>query len=344
MVAPNTALGDTAYVALLKAKQGELLAIQSAAPAAFVPLLEVIDLAKAPSIVRGWPHHGHVVWVHALNFGEVDDRTWATRVTALFGDLRREGLSAVPVVTLAETDETYEAVAATVAQDGRGLVLRLDVEDVLNDSPAGLAAAIDEVMTRCGVGPHNTDVVLDIGLVAGAVAVQSGVASSALNALPHITQWRSLVTAFSGFPELVSDHIARSTVGSIARTDAAAFVHLTARWTGRSLTFGDYGVGVPTYADVKWSPIPNIRYARPGEWIVHRAATKIDPSPQYRGLARDLVAAPHFDTAAPSAGDRYIRDVASGAAGPGNAGSYLRAAMSRHIHVVLDSLATRGAP
>lgn len=110
------------------------------------------------------------------------------------------------------------------------------------------------------------------------------------------------------------------------------------------MTYADYGVGVPTYADAPWAPIPNIRYALDGEWRVHRAHRRRNPSPQYVALAQALAAADYFAGADFSPGDAYIADVASGSGGPGNAGSYLRAAMSRHFHVVLESLATRGAP
>ncbi|VXB03576.1 beta family protein [Aeromicrobium sp. 9AM] len=344
MVAPNMPAPSPSYVAVLKAKQGELLAIQTTAPDSFVPLLEVVDLQKANAIARGWPHAGHVVWVQPVNWTGVADATWANRTTTLFTSLRTAGVDAVPVVTLDETASLYAAVAATVKADKRGVVLRIDCEEALEETPAALTTAIDQTLQAVGVTAAQADLVLDAGLVSGGVAVQSTAALTALNALPHLTQWRNVVTAFSAFPKLVGEHVPPSSVGSIPRTDAAAFNQLSSRWTTRTLVYADYGVGVPTYSDVSWSPIPNIRYAVPGEWVVHRAATKNNPSPQYVQLAKDVVAAPYFAGASFSPGDAYIAAVATGADGPGNAGSYLKTAMSRHFHVVLDSLATHGAP
>ncbi|MGV8896246.1 MAG: beta family protein [Rhodoglobus sp.] len=334
----------TDYVAILKAKQGELLAIQTAPSAQFVPLLEVIEPQRASSIGRAWPSTTDALWVQPINYTDAAASDWATAITTLFDELRTAGTLAVPVVTLDETPETYAAVRAIVAVDVRGLVLRLDCEDALEELPADLKVAIDTVLAECGASPDTCDLVLDSGLVSGGVAVQSNTATGALNALPYASDWRNIVAAFSGFPALVGDHVPVSSVGSIPRTDAAAFAHLITRWTVACLTYADYGVGVPTYSEVKWSPIPNIRYALPGEWKIHRAATKMNPSPQYIALASDVAAAGYFAGSAFSPGDAYIADVASGADGPGNAGSYLKAAMSRHFHVVLESLSTHGVP
>lgn len=78
--------------------------------------------------------------------------------------------------------------------------------------------------------------------------------------------------------------------------------------------------------------------------IVHRGKERRDPSSQYRALARDLVAAPYYSGTTFSPGDQQIHDVASGASGPGNAMTHLRAGVSRHIHVVLERLASLGEP
>lgn len=344
MVAPNAAAPIPSYVAILKAKQGELLAVQTTPPDNFIPLFEVIEPGKSAAIARGWPHGNHAVWIQPINFAGIDDQDWVDAVTDLFDALRTAGTAAVPVITLDDTAETYAAVQAILATDGRGLVLRLDCEEALDETPASLQSAIDSALADCGVAVQNSDLVLDAGLVSGGVAVQSGAAGAALAAVPYISQWRNVSVAFSGFPELVGDRVSPSSVGSIPRVDAAAFNHLASRFTQRPLIFSDYAVGVPTYAEAKWSPIPNIRYAVAGEWVIHRAATKLNPSPQYIKLAQDLASAPYFSGPGFSPGDDYINAVANGADGPGNAGSYLKAAMSRHFHVVLDSLANHGAP
>jgi hypothetical protein len=63
MVTPNTPAPQPSYAAILKSKQGELLAVQTTAPHNFIPLLEVIDPLKTPGIARAWPHSEHIAWV-----------------------------------------------------------------------------------------------------------------------------------------------------------------------------------------------------------------------------------------------------------------------------------------
>lgn len=345
MVHVGTSLSSRTYVAVLKAKQGEMLAIQTTPPDSFVPLLEVPASDKAAAVVRNWPHTSDVIWVHPLNVTGIEDQAWANEVRQIFQTLADEQRAALPVVTTNEDASVLEVVRSVVARDKRGLVVRLDCEDALEAGRDGLASDLDDVLQSCDATAKNCDLVVDAGLVDGGPAMQASVVSLVLSNLPHTDQWRSLVVAFSAFPEAVGTIVAPGTVGSIARTDSASFAHLASSWTTRQLTYADYGVGVPTYADAPWAPIPNIRYALVGEWRVHRALRRRDPSPQYVALAQQLAAADYFAGADFSPGDAYISSVANGSsAGPGNAGSYLRAAMSRHFHVVLDSLATRGAP
>ena len=344
MVSPNAVAQPTSYVAVLKAKRGELTAVGGTPPERFIPLLEVVEPTKHAPITKAWPHPDDVLWVQPINSGGSDEQDWADAVTQLFDDLRGQGTAAVPTVTVEEDPAIYAAVGTIAQTDGRGIVLRLESGVALDEDPSSLAALIDDVLTACGVTPAETDLVIDASLASGGVAIESNTAGSVLGTVPHIDSWRNVVVAFSGFPETVGSMVEKSSIGSIPRTDAAAFRHLTGRWSGRDLLFGDFAVGVPTYADVAFSPIPNIRYALDGEWRVHRAASRSNPSPQYRDLASDLASATYFAGAAFSPGDAYIAAVASAADGPGNAESYLRAAMSRHFHVVLDSLATHGAP
>ncbi|HZE39361.1 MAG TPA: hypothetical protein VE172_11170 [Stackebrandtia sp.] len=344
MVAPNTSIHRPSYVAILKAKQAELHAVRETRADYFIPLLEVVDPVKVSGIARAWPLVAHVAWVQPINRSGMEAQKWAERVVDMFDSLRTAGSAVVPVVTLDEAEEACLGARQLITEDRRGMVLRIDCEEVLGRSHADVLAAIKRVLIRCGCAVTDCDLVIDAGLVDGGAAAQSGAVIAALAVLPHLMSWRNVVAAFSGFPKSIATHVEQSTVGAIPRSDAAAFRLLVTRWSERLLTYSDYAVGVPTYADVPWSPIPNIRYALREEWLVHRAVTKNNPSPQYVQLARNVAAAPYFAGRNFSAGDRYIEDVATGADGPGNPTTHLKAAMSRHFHVVLDALANYGVP
>ncbi len=342
MVAPNTSLPVDSYVPILKAKMAEYGALESCTSDRLVPLLEVISLGAAEtSVPRVWPRTDRVVWLHSLNFDDVEEATFAGAMETLFSSLRPT-TSAVPVITVTEGPDTLAAITRIMTADRRGVVLRVEAEDVL-DAAANTAADIEATLTELGATPSDADLVLDCGLVDGSASVRAAVADQCLQKLPHLDEWRSVVVAFSAFPAAIAEFVPASSVRAIPRTDAAAFV-ATRNGTSRQLVFGDYTIGVPTYASVPFAPIPNIRYASVDSWIIHRAKERKDPSAQYRALARDLIASGYYAGPAFSPGDSQIYDVATGASGPGNAMTHLRAGISRHAHVVLERLATLGEP
>lgn len=343
MVSPNSALTPVSYVPILKAKRAELDALASCPPDNLVPLLEVIEPASAgEGIIKAWPHSGDVAWVQVLNADDADDSVFATVVDDLFAQLRAAGIAVAPVLTTAEEPATLAAIASIAAQDGRGAVLRIDVEDLI-DPGANIAADVTATVAALRLTPDQVDVVADAGLLTGTPAVQSAVATQAVQALPSLQDWRTVVVSFSAFPALVSAVVPTQTVGAIPRTDASAFV-ATQNVAPRPIVFGDYAIGVPTYGGAPFTPIPNMRYASDTEWYIHRAKERKQPSPQYRALANDIVSASYFSGIGFSPAEKWISDIAASTSGPGNATTHLKIGMSRHLHVVLSRLSTLGAP
>lgn len=342
MVAPSTPLPTSAYVPILKGKMAEYGALESCASEELVPLVEVTspDTAHA-AIKRAWAQRDRVIWLHSLNFGDLDEADFAEQIENLFATLRPD-VSATPVITANEGPDTLAAVKRIIASDHRGVVLRVDAEDVLDDA-SDTTADIEATLSELGISPAQSDLILDAGLLDGSATVQAAVAGQCLALLPNLAEWRTVVVAFSGFPVPLSTVVPRSTVRAVPRTDAAAFA-TTARASKRPIVFADYTLGSPSYDSVPFTPIPNIRYAAGGEWIIHRAQERKGPGPQFRALAAAIVAAPYFSGPAFSPGDRQISDAASGAGGPGNPTTHLRAGISRHVHVVLERLATLGEP
>lgn len=342
MVNPNTAVPINAYVPILKGKMAEFGALETCTSGRVVPLVEVTNPESThKAILRSWTHPDDVIWIHSLNFGELDEADFAATIETLFANLRGE-IPAVPVITTSEGPDTLATIREIVSTDGLGLVLRIDVEDIL-DEATNTDADIAATLAELGLTPASTDLVVDAGLVDGAATVQAAVADQCLRRLPDLDQWRTVVVAFSGFPIPLSNVVPPSSVRAVPRTDAAAFT-ATKRLASRPVVFADYTLGSPNYDSVPFTPIPNIRYASGPEWIIHRAKERKGPGPQFRALAADIVAAAYFSGATFSPGDQQINDVATGVGGPGNPTTHLRAGISRHVHVVLERLATLGEP
>jgi hypothetical protein len=340
MVAANTPLGPRRYVPILKTKGAEVQALAHADPSDLVPILEVLDFVKGAGLVsKGWPHSGHVAWIHPFDVGEGTEDAFYDAVDALFLDIRGV-VSAVPVVVVAEEPAYLTRIRAIIETDRLGAVLRVDVEEMIDDA-ADTAADIESTLDALGLAPSQADLVLDGGLLEGTAVVQARLARLALDSVPRLAQWRSIVVSFSGFPATVGDVVPSNSVRAIPRIDAEAFTTL-APHSAREVTYSDYAVGTPSHLSVPFAPVPNIKYASGDSWHIHRGGSRKNPSPQYRKLAADVVSAAYYTNE--TSGDQAIADVASGASGPGNATTHLAAAVSRHLHVVSTRLATLGVP
>jgi hypothetical protein len=346
MATPNTTLSSDSYVPILKCKKGELGALSMSGPLRprLLPLIEVPSADRAASLAASWGDPSHAVLVQPLNLDEIDESTWPAEVSRLFDELRSLGAAAVPVVTMDDTAATIAAVAAVVAIDGRGAALRIEAEEIVLATPAALQSEVDQLLHVLNIAPDSCDLLIDAGLVRDTLALRVTTAEAGLRVLPHVNAWRNLVTTFSAFPDDLGSVAAKGVVTPIARDDAAAYATLVARGPERIPVFSDHGVGTPFYVDAPWAPIPSIRYAVPGNWMVHRGVSKANRSAQYLQLAGDVASSADFSGRHFSAGDEYIDDVATGVGGPGNPMTFVRAATSRHFACVLDLLARTGAP
>lgn len=343
MAAANATFTQDHYVPILKCKQGELGALQSAVPDLLVPLVEVVDMTKAASLAAAWANPDDVILVQPLNLAEVEDAEWAVSVEKLFAGLRAANVAAVAVATTYDGPDTVAAIAAIAATDQRGVAIRVDAEEVALEVPAAVQSEIDQLLTDLGVAVTDVDMIVDVGLVRASTATRVTTAEAALRTIPYLVDWRNVVTAFSGFPENLDGAVKGGTT-ALGRDDAIAYATLISRGPDREPIYGDYAVGTPFYADIPWAPIPSIKYTAGTNWMIHRGTAKADRSNQYISLAQDLVASGHYAGAAFSMGDRYYADVASGHDGPGNPTTYVRAATSHHLSCVLDRLATLGVP
>ncbi|SHT89571.1 Uncharacterised protein [Mycobacteroides abscessus subsp. abscessus] len=344
MVTENTPLTATDYVPILKSKMSELGAAESCTTPGVVPLFEIVSPKDAvASMQRVWPSSKGVVWLHSLNLEGREELAFAAAVEQMFTELR-EPVLAVPVVTPDEDSSLMSAVRGVVATDRRGLVLRIDVSDLI-DPETNTAEHILATLDDYEVTESVVDLVLDAGLIRNQTPVTAAaIVDQALLALPNAKDWRSLVVALSAFPQAVYEVVPRSSVGEIPRNDAAAFAAIQSPYQGRVITFGDYTIGTPAYGDVRFAPVPSIKYTTDKSWMVHRAAQKRGPGPQYRQLAADVASAEYFAGRDFSYGDRYIDDVANELDGPGSAMTYLRAGISHHVRTVTNRLATHGVP
>jgi hypothetical protein len=352
------------YVPVLKGKKGEfdaLRAVPTAARDLTTPLVEVTTVpwnyvedmpartigqhldSSAKGLCEAWSS-GHRVFVDALTEGDGGTEP----VTTLFQLLRGCGVVGVPVVRLTDDPNYWAAVTDILAEDGRGVCLRIFDDDFARPT---LGVEIDGTLAALGLGPDEVDLVADFGdLVGSPVRALQRTAEADIATLPHLAGWRSLTSVFAAFPANLTG--VAPGVSTISRDDVLAYRALVAGGRlARTPTFGDYGPDNPEYFDQDpriIRPAASIRYTDADAWLIVRGRALRGPTApgfaQYHDLAATLVARPEFRGRAFSSGDERIDDCAHHVGGTGSLTTWRFVAVNHHLATVVDSIATLGGP
>jgi hypothetical protein len=239
-------------------------------------------------------------------------------------------------------------VAHAAAIDQHGVAVRLLARDF--DDPSRLADELSVLLDRqLAVKPSEVDLVIDLKrLEPDRTEVQIVAVRSALQALPHIEEWRSLALAHSSFPERLA-RIGRDTTARLPRAEWTLWCAL---WEQRSTlprlpSFADYAAESPSFFPGGYvDQAAAIRYTTDTAWLILRghALSAPDGHEQFRQLARQLVADPAYRGPTFSAGDRDVDHCAQGFGGPGSPTTWRRIAVNHHLTLVVHELASLAWP
>lgn len=354
------------YVPVLKAKQGEFAALKELAPAVLAKTFPIFDVAPVP-----WDYDNDVaaksvddhlaklpdtvlrsIGAHPTAF----DLTWLDAsdrlangshpVSWLFSQLRARGVIAQPVVGPGPRyDADYvKAVAAEVATDKRGAVVRIAGQSLLFD-PA-LGASLAALCSALALAPSSIDLLVDLEGVDAttyqAVAIATGAILRGMQ--PPLGAWRSVIVASSSFPKDLSAYI--QGVHGISRACLSTWDAMRSQQgLPRLPVFGDYVIDHFDRVEPEVSPrllkgSTNLRYTVSRDWLVFKGPNWKDNSfLPMQNLCAQLVVDPQFSGPNFSAGDAYIQACATG--GPtGNATTWRRVGVNHHVTFVVTQLAT----
>jgi hypothetical protein len=353
------------YVPCLRWKKGEYQAVSlltHEAKAAIAPLIEVpemgfdfetrenhktIDehLAKIDErIGRNWGRAPCMVDLHLL-----DARfRMANRdhpLTNVFSRLRAVGTQPIPVVAATSDAKYLAATRKIAAEDKRGVCLRIGIEEADGQN---LKGRMDSMLGDIGVGPSQCDLVLDLGAPSFEPLDDfAGLVEALIGGLPYLKRWRSLTLLGTSFPSTLAGMPAGLTV--LPRNEWRLFRLLLGRPSihqARVPDFGDYGISHPNVlqGDMRWlKPSAAIRYTVNDGWLIAKG-TNLRVSGahrQFHRLSADIVGSRHYSGADYSAGDKRIKECASGKGGPGNLTTWRFVGTNHHLEKVVRDLATQ---
>ncbi len=248
------------YVPILKGKQGELNAIKETSAdirGKFTPLIEVPPISLKYLEGEPDPIPAKSIDVHVSDVGEKiataigsgrsvfidgfcieNDATLpdgSEPVPTVFKSLRDKDVRFIPVTGLDRVDEYADAVKSATATDGRGCCLRLWTPDLESDE---LDAQIDSLLSYLGLDPSRIDLLVDFGPVIPSRAALS----YQINALPKVTEWRTLTVGCSSFPVDMSN-ITQNSIAEFERKEWTNWLFVRSKQIKvRMPTFADYAI------------------------------------------------------------------------------------------------------
>jgi Beta protein len=350
------------YVPILKGKQGEftaLAALDDAVRGGITPLIEVAPVpwdwesetpAKsleahlhpvAGNIAKAWrttrPVFVELAWIAEDSMGD-----GSHPVASVLTALRTAGVQAIPVTGMGRSDPYAAAVRDVIAEDGRGVCVRLERDDLRSVNL--LADGLDATCAALDARPGEVDLILDFkDFDGGQAPVIEMAAGVALSALPRADEWRSLTLAGGAFPVNLTGIQGEA---RIPRADWDVWRALAidrANELPRRPAFADYAVQHPEPEEIDprlMRMSAAVRYATPNDWLILKKKNVRDHGfDQFHDISAELAQRSEFRGADFSGADRAIQDCADRSSGPGNATTWRWIATNHHIATVVDQIA-----
>lgn len=349
------------YFAVMKAKLGELQAVQEIAPdvraatsfvweisalpynhetSTFAKTIEshLSAFAKRLHDLCPWEQHCFVDCRQLSSDGLNGAETPLEVALSLTSDLGGH-----PSICDQPTDRVVEVVRRHLRRRGGEVLLRLSPRTF---ATIGFRQKLQELLTRVGAEPGQCHLFLDFGqLLDPKTEAPSLAAYSAINGLVSPLEWLSVSVVGGSMPKLLPP--ASECPKVIPRLEWAIWRDVVANlgMDQRLPSFGDYGVS--SYEVTELDPrlitvSANIRYTgTDGYWIFKGKNLRRFSFDQFRSLSQQVVSHPAYSGAPFSWGDNFILQCAEGKGGTGNSTTWRRVGTNHHVSLVSRQVAER---
>lgn len=350
---------DAVYVPVLKGRQGEFAALSKIKPATRASILPMLEIAPGVSDDVGsvqesidrairklgcWTGNELILDTGLLQAQmEVTNGLGATGYAV--AEARAVGIGAVPVVRLADGEQARNDVRAVQDNFASGAALRLNSED-MDEDPEDVDDAVANLIATIGIDRQDIDLVLDLGVVQGDLAVRAGarMVIDVLSELSAVEKWRRVIVTSGSFPADLSAILPWS-LGEPQRFDAALWDRIVARRRlARSPIYGDYAIAYPLFmTGPPFPPTPQLRYTVSDRWLVLKGRRN-DPrgNDQFYDVCDAIAGHAEFAGVALSSADERIAE--SRSHGPGNGSTWREIGTIHHLDFVVRRITNLGEP
>lgn len=354
---------DKHYVSAIRWRQGEYGALQELRADQRQSLTPLVDIPSIPWNFED-ERPSRTIDQHLNNVPEQMATAWGTDapifvdvglvdgtlrmisgrhpVDDLFERLATEGVHAIPV-TATDRDADYQAaVAQVVARDGRGVCIRVSVDDL---SDANSIAAVQEVTEEVGTPVPEVDLVIDLRSIdSSQTSVLRTFLATVLPAFPSVGAYRTFTLLSGAFPINLSS--VPQGLSLVPRADWALWLSVRSITGIRVPSYGDYAASHPDQEEIDprfMRVSASIRYAADTDWVIARGRALNSPRyggyGQFNALSQALTRHPLYSGGSFSWSSDFI-DQCAGGGNTGNLTTWRKVATNRHMARVAYQIAS----
>lgn len=341
------------YVPILKAKEGELIALRhltSQAKSNLTPLIE-LQPRETPELLKRTMTKIEKGWMPTLPLLIDVDRDYLTNSTVaatnnlrdLITGLSAQGFKVIPVTGLRRPARFDSVVSNLVSQNANGICIRLqslDWQDV-----SSLNNRLTNHVQGISLQLNQVDLVFDYEpFLPSHLGTITTSAITTINSISNIRQYRNVIVTATAFP---SQSIAQPyMVYRFPRSEFQAWTSLVSNASiHRKPVFGDYTTVHPVLPDIDYTlgikVAPKVKYATDSEWLCLRwDATDYA---HFRNVCDTLVGLPEFSGDTYSWGDGRIAQCATTGAHTGSPREWVSISVNHHLTLVAAQCASRSS-
>lgn len=354
------------YVPVLKWRQGEyqaLMRLHAAAKDRVVPLIEVTP----PEWDFEHNRFKKTIDGQLTPFASRLEKKWGVRpafldtnllkptermiggghpLTYLLDAVRARGGVLTPVTGLARDLAHYNALAAGMALDGRGVAVRVSLDEIADPV---FPATLLSLVASLGVGLSETDLIVDLAAKDfEPLADLTALVAALLQSHAVYGDVRSLVLIGTSFPVSMGEVKLASQI--LPRLEWKLYKGVVGSLAPgyRPLAFGDYAIAsadIPGGDMRLLKPSATIRFTVADGWFITKGNNVRDNGyGQYRGQCGTVITSGHIAASGYSAGSDYIRGCDAKTEKTGNLTTWRWVGTNHHITRVVDDLASFHGP
>lgn len=335
------------YVPILRWKRGERIALRHLTPQARARTTPLLLLGSEQFKVKAATKaHAAVpapqVFVHDMlsDWGNgtfyLDASSLPTQgaqphpIAAIASAARAAGATMIPVVHLGANHSYVSAVTAIRNFDGRGVCLRIDMQELFS---------VANWLPQWPFAIGETDLIVDFGENVASAAALGTALDGVFTGLNTSGVWRSITVAGTSMPPNFTGYTAGQ--HHIARIEAQLWSRLSALPLPYQLDFGDFAsvtTGV-TPTNIAWGYPINVKYTLPNHFLIFRGVRTTGPSGvdmdiQLRGHARGIAGYSPRHPIAGAWSDHAIDQIAVGNADTKGLEHWVQLSVNRHIELM----------